>query len=128
MTRNIARNSKKQLGTKNGKAIGAAFKKFGKTLNPWGPNVPQKTASGANGIGQTGRSRISSTTGSSTKKPVPDSSLRGMQYPKNDPLMWPVEPDFDNHTLPPSQSGITQTVIDNVNASIEHAYTRDGYQ
>ena len=128
MARNVARNSKKQLGAKNTKSIGAALKKFGKTVNPWGPNVPQTSVGRTNGIGQSARSRINTTSGSATKKPRPDPSLRTMDYPKNDPLMWPVEPDLTGHTLPPSQSGITSAVIANVNSSIENAYHRDGYQ
>lgn len=127
MARNVARNSKKQLGTKNKKPIGASLKKFAKTVNPWGPNVPNKRIGLTNAIGQSMGTRANATYGSATKKPTPAPELRSMQYPKNDPLMWPIEPDA-GHTHPPSQSGITAQVRTNVNKSVEDAYTRDGYQ
>ena len=127
MARNVARNSRKQTGTKNTRAIGAAFKKFGKTINPWGPNVPNKRIGLTNAIGQSVTGRGSTTTGSSTKKPTIDPSLRGMNYPKNDPTQWPIEnPPGSFNTQDPF--GLTSQARANINASVEHAYTRDGYQ
>lgn len=128
MARNVARNSKKQLGGKNTKPIGASLKKFAKTINPWGPNVPNKRIGLTGAIGQSMRTRANTTYGSATKKPTPAPELKGMQYPKNDPTAWPVEPDFVNHTRAPDPFGITAQVITNVNKSIEDAYHRDGYQ
>lgn len=125
---NYAAKRGKQTGTKNTKRIGAALKKFGKTINPWGPIVPNTRIGKTNGIGQTASGRGNFTGGSSTRKPTASPQLRGMDYPRNDPTQWPVEPDFVNHTRAPDPYGITPTVIANVNKSIEDAYTRDGYQ
>jgi hypothetical protein len=108
-----------QTGTPNTKPIGASGQKFGKTLNPWGgPNIPKgQVPKGTN-----------SASGSSTSKPTPDPQLFGMDYDGRDPLQWPVVLDLVNHVRQPSISGITPNVINKVNAAVEHAYTRDGYQ
>jgi hypothetical protein len=128
MARNVARSSKKQLGSKNTRAIGAAFKKFGKTLNPWGPNIPVRRVGHTNDLGQSRTARGNTAYGSSTKKPTPAPELKGMQYTKNDPTQWPVEPDYVNHTRAPDPYGITSTVVTNVNKAVEDAYTRAKYQ
>jgi hypothetical protein len=125
---NSAAKHGKQTGTKNTKAIGAVFKKARKTVNPWGPILPNRRIGKVNGIGQSITSRVGRVRGSATRKPTPDASLRSMDYPRNDPLAWPVEIDTTTHVRQPSQSGITSSVIANVNASIEQAYTRDKYQ
>jgi hypothetical protein len=128
MARNVARNSKKQLGTKNSKAIGASLKRFASTITPWGPNVPNKRIGLTNAIGQSATGRGNTTYGSSTRKPTPDASLRGMQYAKNDPLQWPIENPPGTYTQQQDVSGITAQARTNINSSIENAYTRDGYQ
>lgn len=125
---NSAAKHGKQTGTKNTKAIGAALRKARKVINPWGPIVPNRRVGKVNGIGQSVTGRSSTVRGSATRKPRPDPSLRSMDYPRNDPLAWPVEVDTTTHVRQPSQSGITSSVIANVNASIEQAYTRDKYQ
>jgi hypothetical protein len=108
----------KGTGTPNKKSVGASGKKFGSTLNPWGgPNIPKP---------QVPKS-VGSASGSSMRKPVPDSQLRGMDYPANDPLLWPVVPNVANGRQP-SSSGITPAVIAKNNAAVEQAYTRAKYQ
>jgi len=109
-----------QTGTPNTKPIGASGQKFGKTLNPWGgPNIPKgQVPKGTN-----------SASGSSTSKPVPDPQLFDTGVRSSDPLEWPVVLNWDgSYTRQPSTSGITANVINKVNAAVEHAYTRDGYQ
>ena len=107
----------KGTGTPNKKPIGAGNKKVNASLNPWGgPNIPKMPL---------GRPAPS---GSSMRKPIPDPSLKGMDYPPNDPLLWPVVPDFVNYTRPPSQSGINSAVIAKNNSAVEEAYHRAGYQ
>ena len=108
----------KATGTPNRKSIGASARRFARTLNPWGFNVPKKSVpKGTNFAG-----------GSSMRKPVPDPSLRGMDYPVNDPLQWPVLIDTVNHVRQPSTSGINANVIAKNNAAVEEAYHRAGYQ
>lgn len=109
--------TKKQTGSKNRKNItGRLAGKIGKKiLNPWGgPNVPKR-------YGPKGRPA-----GSSTRMPRPDPQLTGMDYPANDPGTWPIEPDFDNHTLPPRP--VPNSYITAHNAAVEKAYNRAGYQ
>ncbi len=114
----MAKLSKKQTGSVNKKDITRKGKKARKIKNPWGgPPVPLRSRNGQGTV-----------QGSSTRKPTSDPSLKGMDYPPNKPYEWPVEPDFDNHTLPPPASGLTDDVIDNFNATVEQAYTRAGYQ
>jgi hypothetical protein len=117
----------KQTGSKNTKAIGGKQKKT-TIVDPWGPIVPNRRVGKTNGIGQSSRARMNTTGGSAARKPTPDPALKSMNYPKNDPLQWPVEIDTVNHTRQPSVSGVTSTVVTNVNQSIENAYTRAKYQ
>lgn len=114
----MARLRKSQLGGINKKNFtGKRAKKSRVTLNPWGgPNLPWR------------KSKTSKPSGSSRKPATPDPQERGMQYEANKPYQWPVEPDLDNHTLPPSLSGLNSTTIASNNAAVEHAYTRAGYQ
>jgi hypothetical protein len=60
-------------------------------------------------------------------KPIPDPSLKGMDYPPNDPLLWPVVPNVANG-MQPSASGINAAVIAKNNSAVEQAYHRAGYQ
>lgn len=107
--------TKKQLGTRNKKITGGKSKTR-RLLPPWGRAVR-------------GGKSSSGTVGGSTRKPQsPDPSLRGMQYPANQPHQWPVEPDFEDHTLAPPSSGYTSDVAAKHNAAVENAYTRAGYQ
>jgi hypothetical protein len=108
----------KLTGSPNKKSIGASARKFARTLNPWGFNVPKR------GVPK----GVSSPGGSSMRKPIPDPQLKGMDYPANDPLLWPVEIDKVNHTRQPSSSGINAAVIAKNNAAVEQAYHRAGYQ
>ena len=108
----------KGTGSPNTKSIGASARKWGSTLNPWGKNIPMR------GIAKT----FGSPSGSSMKKPHPDPSLKGMDYPANDPLLWPVEIDKINHTKAPPTSGISPAVINKNNLAVEQAYHRAGYQ
>jgi hypothetical protein len=109
----------KGTGTPNKKPIGASARKYANTLNPWGgPNIPK---------GAVPKS-VGNPSGSSMRKPTPDPQLRGMDYPANDPLLWPVEIDKVNHTRQPSSSGISSTVINKNNTAVEQAYTRAKYQ
>jgi hypothetical protein len=107
----------KQTGTPNKKSIGASARRFARTLNPWGFNVPKR------GVPK----GVSSPGGSSMRKPVPDPQLKGMDYPTNDPLYWPVVPNVANGRQP-STSGINANVIAKNNAAVENAYTRAKYQ
>jgi len=107
-----------RTGTPNTHSIGASAKKFARTLNPWGFNVPK---------GQVPKG-VSSAGGSSMRKPIPDPQLRSMDYPINDPLQWPVEIDTVNHIRQPSTSGINAAVIAKNNSAVEEAYHRAGYQ
>lgn len=116
----------KQTGSKNTKAIGGKQKRTN-TVDPWGPIVPNRRIGKTNGIGQSVTARNNRTTGSAARKPVPDPALKSMPYPKNDPLQWPVEIDKTTHTRQPSVSGVTPTVITNVNAAVNHAFKRTGY-
>lgn len=117
----------KQTGTKNTRSIAKAQKRT-TTVDPWGPIVPNRRVGKTNGLGQSQNAKMNTTAGSATRKPTPAPELRSMQYPKNDPLQWPVEIDTATHTRQPSVSGVTSTVITNVNQSIENAYTRAKYQ
>jgi hypothetical protein len=104
-------------GTPNKKSIGASAKKWANTLNPWGgPNIPKVPVV-----------RLAPS-GSSMRQPIPDPSLKSMDYPPNDPLLWPVIPDRVGYTRPPSHSGINTNVINKNNAAVEQAYTRAHYQ
>jgi hypothetical protein len=105
-------------GTPNTKSIGASAKKWANTLNPWGgPNIPKTPVN-----------RLAPS-GSSMRKPIPDPSLKGMDYPPNDPLLWPVVPNWDgSYTRQPSASGINSAVIAKNNSAVEEAYHRAGYQ
>lgn len=103
-----------RTGTPNTGGIAKRVK--GRILNPWGKPVP---------LFFKGRGTVS---GSAVRKSSPSPELKGMDYPKNKPYLWPVVPDFENHTLPPPQSGLTQDVIDANNAATEQAYNRAGYQ
>jgi hypothetical protein len=116
-----------QTGSKNTRSIGAAFKKFGRTINPWGPNVPNRRVGLTNSIGQTSRSRTNSTRGSATRMPRPDPSLRGVDYPPNDPVQWPIENLPGSHTPQQDPFGLNDTIRSNINTSINHAFKRAGY-
>jgi hypothetical protein len=107
----------KQTGTPNKKSIGASARKFARTLNPWGFNVPK---------GRVPKG-VSSAGGSSMRKPVPAPQLKGMEYDGSDPLAWPVVPNVANGRQP-SVSGINANVIAKNNAAVEQAYTRAKYQ
>jgi hypothetical protein len=124
----MAKFRKSQLGTKNTKGVGAALRKARKTINPWGPILPNRRVGKTNGLGQSVTSRVGRVRGSATRKPTPAKELYSMPYKPNDPLAWPVEVDTVNHTRQPSESGITSSVIANVNSSIEQAYHRAKYQ
>lgn len=109
-----------RTGTRNTQGTGASLRQFSKTLNPWGFNVPKgKVAQG-------------SIMGSSTRKPIADPQIWGMDWqswPRNDPLYWPVVLNWDGtYTRQPSVSGINPTIIAWWNQTVEHAYTRDKYQ
>lgn len=123
----MAKFSKSQTGSKNKKPIGAALKRAGNILPPWGKNVPQKSVGRTNGIGQSKRTKVNVVAGSATRAPHLDSSLLGMRYPKNDPLQWPVEPDLTGYTLPPPVSGYTSEVATANNTAVNNAFKRAGY-
>lgn len=116
----------KQTGTQNKRAFGGKQKRTN-TVDPWGPIVPNTRVGKVNAIGQSVRALINSTRGSATRKPKPAPQLFKMDYPANDPLAWPVEIDTVNHTRQPSVSGVTPTVITNVNKAVNNAFKRDGY-
>lgn len=108
-----------QTGSPNTKSIGASARKFARTLNPWGFNVPKGSVPKG----------VSSAGGSNMRKPIPDPQLKGMDYPANDPLLWPVVPNWDGtYTRQPSSSGISPEVIAKNNSAVEEAYHRAGYQ
>lgn len=114
--------TRKQTGSKSTKNItGRLASKVGKRIrNPWGgPNIPQRSSRGKTVSG-----------GSSTRQSRPDASLSPQTkgYPKNQPSQWPVEPDYVNHTLSPSTSGLNNTTAASHNAAVENAYKRAGYQ
>jgi len=108
----------KGTGTPNKKPIGAGNKPVKASLNPWGgPNIPKIPLAQA------------APSGSSMKQPIPDPSLKGMDYPPNDPLLWPVVPNWDgSYTRQPSESGITAAVSNKNNCAVEQAHTRAKYQ
>lgn len=112
----------KQTGTPSRKSItGKLSRKVGKRImHPWGgPNIPQRSSRGRTVSG-----------GSSSRQSRPDASLSPQTkgYPKNQPSQWPVEPDYVNHTLSPSTSGLNNTTAASHNAAVENAYKRAGYQ
>lgn len=115
----MPRFAKSQLGSKNKKNYSRGSGKINQTMNPWGKAVGFKA--------RTAWGRVS---GSSTRQPKSSPALAPQTagYPRNDPLNWPVEPDLSGHTLPPSSSGLTAAVAARVNASVEQAYHRAGYQ
>lgn len=117
----------KQTGSKNTKTIGGR-QKATRVVNPWGPIVPNRNIGHTNGIGQSIKNIYGRVRGSATRKPVPASELKGMQYPANDPGKWPVEPDFVNHTRAPDPYGITPAVEASWNQALENEYHRAGYQ
>jgi hypothetical protein len=102
--------TRKQTGTPSrfGGAAGGAARRV---LNPWGNPVPKlgrrTTAGGRRGA---------------VRKPVPDPSLWSIDYPKNDPLQWPIE--GGKH---PSPSGMTQAKADFNNRAVNKEYKRAGY-
>lgn len=89
-----------------------------KIRSPWG--TP--------GVGRKLKGSIGKVYGSSTRQQKPDSQRFSMDYPRNDPLMWPVEVDRVGHTKAPPQSGMTTAKINANNAAVEHAFTRAKYQ
>lgn len=83
-------------------------------LMPWGNAVGKKLA----GKVRIQRSAVGGRGG-------PDPSLRSMDYPRNDPALWPVEPDAStgrrgNNTL---QQNATAKATKH-NAAINHAYDK----
>lgn len=119
---------KSQTGTPSKRNYGGK-KVAKKIVNPWGSIFPQKGVGRVNGIGQSRRSARNTVSGSDIRKPTPDSSERGMQYPANKPYAWPVEPDFDTHVAPENghTSGYTAAVAARQNAQVNTAFKRGGY-
>lgn len=109
----------KQTGTpSSGNYSGKRGRSIGKVKAPWA------TYLGFKGPLKKGVS------GSATRQshPAKSEAPQTQGYPRNQPDQWPVEPDFDNYTLPPPLSGLTDDAIDINNATVENAYTRAGYQ
>lgn len=106
-----------QTGTPNSKNYSKGSGRISRIMNPWGTPFGKKS-----------KGSIGKVSGSSTRMARPAPEQRGMQYPANQPWAWPVVPDEIGHTAAPDPFGITAQVRTNVNASIEHAYTRAGYQ
>lgn len=117
---------KSQIGTPS-KRNYTGKKVAKKVLNPWGSIFPQKSVGHTNGIGQSRRSGRNTVSGSSVRKPMPDPSLRGMQYPANKPYAWPVVPDVAQPLENGHTSGLTSDVIDANNSAVNNAYKRGGY-
>lgn len=112
--------TKKQTGSSS-RFGGAAGGSARRVLNPWGNTVPAAKGRRANAVGQTvGRGRQRGVSG--VRKPTPDSSLWSIDYPKNDPLQWPIQGGKRK-----SPSGMTQAKANWNNAIVNKAYQRGGY-
>lgn len=113
------RVTKKQLGSKGRTDYGRMGNGGSVIKNPWGgPNLPWRIK------------RSSKVEGTDRNPQFPDASEspQTVGYPANQPSQWPVEPDLVGHTLPPPLSGNTAATRSRHNASVEHAFTRAGYQ
>lgn len=100
---------------------GAAGANVRRVLNPWGNMVPAAKGRRANAVGATiAKSRASRR--SAVAMPKADASRWSMDYPKNDPLQWPIQAGKRG-----SPSGMTQHKADVNNAAVNHAYQRAGY-
>lgn len=104
---------KSQKGTPS--LFGGARGAVRNVLAPWGSPITKST-----------RSRGSTPRGSSTRRSKPDPSLRGMDYPPNDPLQWPIEVPAVRGDLP-LPSGMTQSKADFNNEIVTNAFIRGGY-
>lgn len=107
-----------RTGTPNTKGV-AKKSSASRILNPWGKPIPMRI-----------RSAWSAVSGSDAKKahPSPELAPQTKGYPRNKPGKWPVEPDYVNHTPAPDPYGLTNGIRADLNATVEHAYTRAGYQ
>ena len=104
---------------------GAAKAGVSRVLAPWGKPLPKTTARRTNAAGQS-VAKTKRPSGSSMRRPTPDASLRGMNYPKNDPLQWPLEsPSVRSDLNKPS--GMDQDKADFNNDAVNRAYQRGGY-
>lgn len=84
-------------------------------LAPWGKPITRST-----------RSRGSTPRGSAHRRPKPDPQLRGMDYPPNDPLQWPIESPAVRGDLP-KPSGMTANKATFNNTVVNKAFQRGGY-
>lgn len=82
-----------------------------RVLNPWGNNVPKM-----------GRGITLGRKAHGVSRPKADSSLWSIDYPKNDPLQWPVQGGKRG-----SPSGMTQAKANFNNRATNQAYKRAGY-
>lgn len=103
---------KSQTGTAS--TFGASRSTTHVVKTPWGAAIPKRTRAG----GRPG--------GSSTRKPRPDPQLRGMSYPPNDPLQWPLEVPTQRSdlNLPSGNSAAKATFNNN---AVNKAFQRGGY-
>lgn len=111
----------KRTGTKNSRNItGKLARKVGKRIRtPWGsPNIPLRYKTSPRPSGSSRRQSRS----------APELAPQTKGYPVNQPSQWPVEPDYVNHTLAPSHSGLNSTTAASHNSAVENAYKRAGYQ
>lgn len=114
---------KAQLGVRS--RFKGAVNRAGKTLNPWGRAVAKRLTTGATPTGIT-RYKTRKPSGSAVRRPTPDPQLKGMQYPKNDPLAWPLESPQTRSDLN-RVSGMTQDKADFWNGAVDKAFERGGY-
>lgn len=107
---------KSRTGTPSKRAIGAKLRTKGRKLNPWGgPNIPFRFKQVRFG-------------GSRTKQAKPDlARLTKVNYLSSDVADWPVDTDLVTHQLNPKNRA-PQASVDRMNASVEQAYHRAGYQ
>jgi len=108
-----------RAGTGTPSSFGRKGASGGRTVNPWGRNVPASFGRGANANGVTaGRGRPG---GSSRARNVTDPALRSMDYTPNDPAQWPIEGGKRYSILS------TQAKADFNNAVVNNAFKRGGY-